>query len=167
MSIIKAACDAEGIIGSGVRKWVTDHCTIGTVASMLCKFGHADSSIGMRTGHRQPNRSLQPYQKLLSAEGKRQQETILSSNRQPSKIPRTSDFAGESERASNAPLHSSANDVAHNDVPSTATSAAPSKNTSQPAIGSIGNLNNSNINIKINVYRNPTTIDRSSGKKQD
>lgn len=69
MSIIRAACDAEGIVGSGARKWVKNRCTRGAITSILCKFGHADSCIAMRTGHRQPNRSLQSYQNLLSAEG--------------------------------------------------------------------------------------------------
>lgn len=45
-------------MGSGSKTWVTTHGLRDTMASLLFAAGNADSSVSLRTGHRDP-RSLQ------------------------------------------------------------------------------------------------------------
>lgn len=75
--IVKDACVKEGINGSGSRGWVTTHGLRGSLASILFGAGHSDSSVVMRTGHRDP-RSLKSYQNLRGIEGIKQQRDIFN-----------------------------------------------------------------------------------------
>ena len=52
---------------------MTMHGLRATTVTLLPKAGHADSSVAMRTGHRDV-RSLKSYQNLACSLGKRQQE---------------------------------------------------------------------------------------------
>ena len=78
MKVVKKVCEEEGIAGSGVKSWVTSHGLRGTVATLLVQSGHADSSVAMRTGHRDP-RSLKSYQNLRGMEGLQQQRDLVDS----------------------------------------------------------------------------------------
>lgn len=76
--IVKRACIAEGISGLGGKLWVTNHSLRGTLASILFEAGHSNSSVAMRTGHRQMQ-SLKSYQNLRGGDGLRQQRDLLGS----------------------------------------------------------------------------------------
>ena len=80
---MKGACLAEGIAGSGHRNWVTTHGLRGTLATLLFENGHSDSSVGLRTGHRDP-RLLKSYQHVRGGEGIKQQRDILGSTEEKS-----------------------------------------------------------------------------------
>ena len=73
-NLVKGACLAEGIAGSGHLIWVTTHGLRDTLATLLFENGHSDSSVALRTGNRDP-RSLKSYQHLRGGEG-----TVSSSN---------------------------------------------------------------------------------------
>lgn len=77
MKIVKDVCAREGIQGSGSRNWVTTHGLRGTLATILFGAGHADSSVALRTGHRDPT-SLKSYQHLRGQEGLQQQRDLLN-----------------------------------------------------------------------------------------
>ena len=74
--IVKDVCKREKIVGSGTRNWVTTHSLRGTLATILFGAGHSDSSVAMRTGHRDP-RSLKSYQNLRGTKGREQQRDLL------------------------------------------------------------------------------------------
>ena len=74
--IVKTVCASLGISGTGVKHGMTTHGLKGTVTTLLVEAGHSDSSIAMRTGHRDP-RSLKNYQNLQGRGGEKQQEDIL------------------------------------------------------------------------------------------
>ena len=74
--IVKDVCDALGLRGCGAGKNMTMHGLRATTVTLPLKAGHADSSVAMRTGHRDV-RSLKPYQNLAGSLGKRQQEDVF------------------------------------------------------------------------------------------
>ena len=74
--IVKDVCDALGLQGCGARKNMTMHGLRAAAVTLLLKAGHADSSVAMRTGHRDV-RSLNSYQNLAGSLGKRQQEDVF------------------------------------------------------------------------------------------
>lgn len=76
LSIVKNACNAEGIQGSRRKSWITTHGLRGTLATLLFEIWHSDSSIVLRTGHRHP-KSLKSYQPLRGVEGIQQQRDVL------------------------------------------------------------------------------------------
>jgi len=76
MNSVKNVCTVEGIAGSGKKGWVTTHGLRGTLATLLFENGHSDSSVALRTGHRDP-RSLKSYQNLRGIEGMQQQRDVL------------------------------------------------------------------------------------------
>lgn len=90
LRVVKHCCSDEGINGSGTKSWVTTHGLRGTLATLLFQAGHADSSVSLRTGHRDP-RSLKSYQNLRGVEGLRQQQDLLQDFQSPIKKRKDSD----------------------------------------------------------------------------
>ena len=74
--IVKDVCDALGLRRCGARKSMTMHGLRATTVILLPKARHADSSISMRTEHRDV-RSLKSYQNLACSLGKRQLEDVF------------------------------------------------------------------------------------------
>lgn len=79
MSLVRTACSNEGICGEGSNFWVTTHGLRGTLATILFENGHSDSSVAMRTGHRDP-KSLKSYQHLRGSTGLQQQRALAPSS---------------------------------------------------------------------------------------
>lgn len=79
LSAVKSCCNEEGIQGSGTKSWMTTHGLRGTLATILFEAGHSDSSVSLRTGHRDPT-SLKSYQHLRGGLGLRQQRDLLPDN---------------------------------------------------------------------------------------
>lgn len=76
MSIVCWACEKEGVEGEGQKSWVTTHGLRRTLATLLFQNGHSDSSVALRTGHRDP-KSLKSYQNLQGTESLRQQRDLF------------------------------------------------------------------------------------------
>lgn len=70
--IVKRVCENERVTGSGMKNFITRHSLRGLFATIIFKPGNSDSSVMMRTGHRDP-RSLMHYQNLWGGEGLQQQ----------------------------------------------------------------------------------------------
>ena len=49
--IVKRACQAENISGSGSKNWVTSHSLRRTLATILFEAGHSDSSVAVSYTH--------------------------------------------------------------------------------------------------------------------
>lgn len=65
--------------GCGEMPWVTTHGLSGALATLLFESDHADSSVAMRTGHRDM-RSLKSNKNLRGWLGKRQQGDLFGYN---------------------------------------------------------------------------------------
>lgn len=85
-TIVKNACIVKNICSSGTKHWVTSHGLRGIQASILFEAGNSESSVAMRTGHRDP-KSLKSYQNLRGREGKDQQLDLLGGRNINHEIP--------------------------------------------------------------------------------
>jgi len=75
-NLVKNVCIAENVRGNGVHDYVTNHRLRGTMTSLLLDAGFSDTTVSMRTGHRN-NDSLKSYKNNQGGASYSQQKALF------------------------------------------------------------------------------------------
>lgn len=171
--LVKDACESQGVKGTGLKEGMSTHGLRGTAATLLFESGHADSSVALRTGLRDP-RSLKSYQNLRSRNGRRQQNEIFKRRgegnvdvaKKRTRLPgavaegkenKTPVEMGEHRVAHVIAVNGQQNGVGHMAAARKPIGAAVGNGLSESRgiLSNIGNVAGSTFDINVNYYGSP------------
>lgn len=78
MELAKDACVRENMVGSGEHGNIETHSLRGTIASILFRPKHSDSTVGLEANHRQPGKTLMVYKNVPSEECRQHDKYIFN-----------------------------------------------------------------------------------------
>jgi len=78
--LVKNMCITENLTGNGVHNYVTNHGLRGPMASLLLDAGFSDTTVSLRTGHRN-NDSLKNYKNNQGGSSYSQQKALFESTK--------------------------------------------------------------------------------------